>query len=328
MVKWENWETLKPKKEETVGNLDSPSDIENNVEQEKYSQNILRAFNRVGLPLDYGLDYVLSEGDEQQGGRKGCGFTQGSRILAESVNHKSSEKKLIHFFDTSKIDDMLFQKGGWDLMDEFDKSQLITKEAFEEILNALDSESHKKFVYMIMDLCDLREIDHRIPKLSVSENLDKVGTCTTAEAYFYDYLNPQPFWCIGLRWSDSQNLNVVIDENEEPIFFEKSGIGEKTALTLKPFVLNGFEIPAGSLVQLDYDKISLQTKTRDEKGYKISLDDITGAKFLRFTPLMSDPEERKKVFTSQIDHQIQNGMYNAENITIEDFVTKIYSHIN
>lgn len=289
----------------------------NSIENENHYNSISDAFNSAGLYFNWELEDMLSEANEHQGGRRGSGFTQATRVLADIINLPDNKFRISKLFNLDKI------KDGYDLINDTEKLYVFINEHLNKVLSSLNFESPKKFVLLIMDLFNLRELNNELPIFNTTKKeLPRIGTCTTAEIYFYDYLSNNPNWCRFLDLKNS-SINIIVKENSEPIFLEKKGIGEQTAIVLSSFILNGCEIPEGSLVQLDYDNSLNYKTTMDNTGFIIPIHKINNVRFLRFTPLISSPDERSEVFNSHLKHQIENEMFNAENITIQDFKDKI-----
>ena len=294
---------------------------------EKKTNEAVSMFREAGLPLNPILEGMLNEEDEHQGGRKGGGLTQASRHLAEFVRRPREGTKDLALFDDSvkdHIEDELVDEGGYDLLDTTPISSRLERDKIEAILASVKKPEMQLVLKMV---ADISKVESRIKKnedlltLPTTKDKTRVGTCTTAELYFLNYLadkvEDQDFV------DHKKRINIVVDQKGEPLFIEKIGFGEShSALSLKPFVLNGVEVPPGSLVALQYDFDKEFPQTKSKKGSIIKSSDLLGVDFLRFTTLAVEPQDRARAFGNHLEFQVTNMMPKAETAKLEDFGAK------
>jgi hypothetical protein len=61
----------------------------------------------------------------------------------------------------------------------------------------------------------------------------------------------------------SGEINIFVDEYGQPLFMEKLNMGDNhSCISLKPVLMNGVRIPAGSLFSVDYDAEQLVEKRK------------------------------------------------------------------
>ncbi|OGH93863.1 MAG: hypothetical protein A2538_03305 [Candidatus Magasanikbacteria bacterium RIFOXYD2_FULL_41_14] len=301
-------------------------------EVEKSPRQIVQLFRSAGLPLESGLAEMLEENPEFQTSRRGCGFTHATRRVSEMVAGSRRPENLGGIFDHSLLadwDEELYQKGGMELSEKTDKWTFVKKELLENILAQTKSPAGKLFVRLLMDILEFRKPDPNLPSVEPIKSSDgrfsQVGNCTTAEIYFYDQIKPYDrIYSLSVGDSyGSHKINYVVDESGDPIFIEKVGLGDDhSAISLKPIQENGVEIPAGSLFALEYDDDASRKKTRADTGSVIPLPDLKKARFLRFTPLVTEGEDRLNAFGKHIEMQQHNGFYQPETISVADFTKK------
>ena len=286
---------------------------------------LIEAFKRNNLPLNSELEEMLLEKPIHQTPRRGSGFTQASRFLANLVRLPRSDNDM-QLFRGSVSDDILnniFKNGGYDRLDTTSVRLQVDKEKLKAIEGEMTKPATQLLAKMIGDLFGVHPTKSTLQKLPSSKGKLEIGTCTSAEVYFYDFLQDDSFQYNENYEQKVARMNIVIDNLGEPIFIEKIGLGENhSAISLKPFYFNEVEIPQGSLVALQYDPNKKGEETRSGRGNIVKSSDLDTVEFLRFTPLVVEPVRRKEVFGTHLDMQINNGMYKPDTLKIEDFITK------
>ncbi len=256
---------------------------------------VIEAFESAGLELPHDLKDMLNEAPRYQGGRDGCGLSKASRFLAKWVHGKSYRVKI------QVSDDYKAALGQIDPRGMKPESKLIFG--------------------LLADIHDVRPKNPGVTQLPAIEERVKIGTCSTAEAYFLDYLYDTGWPIVG-----DKKMNIVLNENGDALFIEKIGLGENhSAISLKEFYVNDVLIPPGSLVALKYSDEKIGPPTISHKGNIIQSSDLEGVEFLRFTTLVVKPEDRGRAFWSHLLFQIQNGMPGAARVSINDFINKARS---
>jgi hypothetical protein len=299
-------------------------------EKEKSPSQMVKMFEAGGLPFNYYFAEMLNEEKSYQTNRRGCGFTHVNRQLARIINKERKEAydDITAIFDDSvynNIEEELYCKlKDWDLVDKVDIRTVFPIEKIKNIQDSVEGETSKIFIQMIMDVLKPRNTDSGIPEIKIQDELLKVGSCTTAELYFYEYLKP------GYRHPNSDSkINVVVDDSGVPVLVEKIGLGnDHSAISLKSIQMNGVEVPSGSLVAIKYPDNTSGGETKSKNGNVIEFKNLEAAEFLRLTPLVTDPESRNIVWNNHLDMQVKNDFYKPESIKLEDFISKASDEIS
>lgn len=309
-----NAETFTPTNAETSGNVEVvEKDI--NAERQKSREEMLNAFRAAGLPLDGTLEAMVSESSEHRGGRRGSGFTQATRRIADFVRQVRSDKDLRILSDDVSSD---FEDRAYDEIKDADLttvnlSKYLDREALRSVEEQMTTEECKMLSRMIVDLLDpksnmpnvLRGVDGKL----------SIGTCTTAELYFFDYFE-------GRGNFRHAKMNLIVDEAGEPLMIEKIGAGENhSAVTLKETVINGVRLPAGSLMGVLYDEATPKVDL-DQKGSVIKAADCKGFEFLRLTTLAINPTDRERAFSAHYQYQKDNEMPGFDTLRLEDVLVQ------
>lgn len=291
------------------------------------NHEILGAFESHGLKLNYKLIDMLNEGDQHQGGRKGSGLTQSTRELATFINSPRDSSDLT-LFDSEvregihdEIDDKYGasgprSEGAW--------RDPVLDRGLGEIKGSLQLEESKLVAGMITDIVKPKTAedagDSVAPLPSVTEQM-RIGTCTTAESYFLSYLNNPA----NLGGGPFGEFNIILGDDGTPLMIEKMGYGEDhSSLTLKPVLINGVELPAGSLLGIDRTNDVARQSLVDGTGNLINASDCRGFQFLRLTTLAVSPANRERAFGSHFKFQEEAAkvMPGYDTSSIDDFSLK------
>ena len=281
------------------------------------------------------LTEMLNEHYTHQTERRGCGYTQSTRVMADYVNverldQEFTDFKLFDQYDIKPLKEFLQQKpsefntNSWrnlDLNPEVDKYLALNKtDSLSESLKHIIA--FEKKLRSIKDKAELEESkiicqfieDAILPKDAETENLTaikslnerpKVGSCPMAEKFFlkvaYDQLPRQ-----GV-------LNIFVDKNNQPVMLEKLNMGDNhSCISLVPLIMNGIRLPAGSLFAISYDEDTVdKVPNKQYKGNIIPVDQVSFW-FLRITTLAVSPENRARAFNMHFKQQVQNGLLNPE----------------
>ncbi len=298
--------------------------------QEKYeNKEVSDAFKEAGMPLDWRLVGMLEESEEHQGGRRGSGFTQASRYMADMVRSERSSKDFKIFDDSfrNEIEDDFFKNGNQDKLKTVDFRDYVDKNKLKEISDKVKGPGSKLLLGMISDTFNSSEKDTTLATLPSSKEKMEIGTCTTAENYFFDYMKGNTMY--GDNFKDkTAKMNIFKDEKGQPLFMEKIGLGENhSAISLKDFYLNGIKIPAGSLVALQYDKPNNEDMTSSKNGIVLSSNILQVVEFLRFTTLVVEPKDREQTFGEHFKWQKQQGIKGAEDLTLNEVIDRCKKEI-
>lgn len=296
---------------------------------------VVRLFQTQVHPLSHKLVEMLNEHYMHRTERRGCGYTQATRVLADFINFKREEKNwsdlkifedfniknLKKIMDSKKIYELEFDSWRWlhqnNSIQQFFKT--ATENDFYHLLKyEVDWQEKLEKLHHLLELeeskviCRLLE-DIILPKTKESTGLaeiesllekPKVGSCPMAENFFLKI-------AYGSVLRQGQ-INIFVDDINEPLFLEKINMGDNhSCISLKPLLMNGVVVPEGALFSANYHIENIKNKRPNKqfKGYVIHYKEITGLWFLRLTTLAISPENRKRAFTTHFEQQVLNGLY-------------------
>lgn len=309
---------------------------------------VLRCFNEHLHPLAKNLTEMLNEHFSHQTERRGCGYTQATRVVAEFINSEQDEIdfkdfKIFDQYDTKALRTILanatahglelktwrnldinaevhaFLAKHQDRDDPF-ISALANEVAFQAKLRNIHEHVEKeesKLLCQFLEDIILRKDPQDVDSLEL-KNLSekpKVGSCPMAENFFLKIAHG--------RMLRQGNINIFVDKNEKPILMEKIKMGDDhSCINLVPLIINGIRIPLGSLFSVYYDEETIAKRpNKNFKGHVISVHDVIGFWFLRLTTLAISPENRARAFTSHFKQQIDNGLFSPETTELKQLIT-------
>jgi hypothetical protein len=251
------------------------------------------ATDACGVPLHATLKEMLNEHFSHQSERRGCGYTQATRLLADHLNRAPGALDL-KLLDAPPSD--------WSL--RLDAAQAALELPESRLLMAL----LRSVLY--------RDAPSALPALEpVAPEKLKVGTCPLAEQYFLE---------IAHRFVRRRGrVNLIAATNGAPLLIEKRGLGdEHSCISIAPTRLNGVTLPIGSLVAVDYPEDALDglTPTRSGRGQIVPIDRIAQFRFLRFTTLAVDPVDRPRAFSTHFQQQVAGGLFSPDTTRIDDLI--------
>lgn len=297
---------------------------------------LVKAFQNQVYPLSEKLKEMLNEHYSHQTERRGCGYTQSTRLLAEYINQPRLENefidlKLFHEYSWKNIKKILDRKSlypveisSWRNLDinpsinhfltnhksddDFVRSlkeEIDFQTALRTIIDKVQLEESQILCQMIIDvvLPQTAEQNHMVELKTLAEK-PKVGSCPMAENFFLKIAHGSV-----LRQGE---INIIVDEKEQPLLIEKMNMGDNhSCISLQTLLMNGVRVPAGSLFSLDYDisQIANKRPNKQFKGYVIPYTALNGFWFLRLTTLAISPENRKRAFSTHYKQQVANGLY-------------------
>ena len=296
---------------------------------------VVQLFQQKLHPLAKKLVEMLNEHYTHQTERRGCGYTQATRVLAEYINtvrdpQEFQDLKLFDDFNYKALKSILDQQGSYDLQLNSWRNLDLNNQLKQFISTAVDSDfkqcvmqvqEQQKVLRNIQEQAQLEESkllcamieDVILPKTAVDTDLvelrttvekPKVGSCPMAENFFLKIAHHRV-----LRGGE---INIFVDHQNRPLFLEKLNMGDNhSCISLVPLVMNGVRLPAGSLFSVDYDRDAIQNKqpNKQYKGFVIPFDAIPGFWFLRLTTLAVSPQNRKRAFSTHFQQQVDNGLY-------------------
>lgn len=310
------------------------------------AHEVVRLFQDHAYPLSEKLTEMLNEHYSHQTERRGCGYTQATRVLAEYINvprasHEFQDLKLFDQYDTHGLRKILDQSrayhvdlSSWRNLDlNQNIQQLNQSEQATEFCDDLEKELRlQKSLRQIQQHANLEEsqlicsfiedvilpkspIENQIVEVQALVDKPKVGSCPMAENFFLKIAHR--------RVLRNGEINIFVDEHGQPIFMEKLNMGDNhSCISLKPVLMNGVRIPAGSLFSVSYDAEQLVEKrqNREFKGFVIPYQAISGWWFLRLTTLAVSPQNRKRAFSTHFQQQVDNGLYSPGTTELQQLI--------
>lgn len=272
------------------------------------THELVAAFAHCGLPLHRILVEMLGEHHSHQTERRGCGYTQATRFLADLINRTGApQSAMLGVFD--------------ERCEGIPSATLLRQAALQERMSAMLEQlaAQLKFpesrllLTIIEDLCDPRRSARaESSALPVSDEKLKVGSCPLAEQFFLEIAHG--------RIRRGGRVNVLVDSAGQACLLEKRGLGdEHSCISLRTIEFAGVRLPRGSLFAIDYDEQQLDTlpQLRGINGRRMRAGMLHGARFLRLTTLAVDPVDRKRAFTTHFKQQIDGGLFSPDTTTIE-----------
>ena len=303
----------------------------NEARMNETDHEIIQLFKLHIHPLSSKLTEMLNEHFSHQTERRGCGYTQATRVLAEYINttrlpQDFSDLKLFNQFETKGLKTLLEQSqfaiSDWHNLDlnhaahtlpdstpEQLKLEVQQQIKLQQKLRGISSqatlEESKLLCSLIADIILPRtSAQTGLVELKALEEKPKVGSCPMAENFFLKIAHG--------RMLRQGEINIFVDEQQQPILLEKLNMGDNhSCISLKPVLMNGVCLPAGSLFSVNYDRTLIQEKLANQKfkGYVIPYSAINGFWFLRLTTLAVSPENRERAFTTHYKQQVDNGLF-------------------
>ena len=298
---------------------------------------LVQRYREQGYSLSETLVEMLNEHYSHQTERRGCGYTQATRVIAEFVNvpRHADEYKDLRLFqdvDTKAIKSVMAQANAhglsletWRNLDQNPEVLAYIAEHDNDYAKALNAQvTWQQQLRKVSDLLEFEESkvianfieDIILPKtatetgyieLPTLTDKTKVGSCPMAEKFFLKIAHDQV-----LRRGE---INIFVDDDYQPVLMEKLNMGDNhSCISLQPVLMNGVRLPEGSLFSVSYDAEQLTSK-RDNKGYSgfvADVKEIPGFYFLRLTTLAISSANRRRAFSSHFEQQVQNGLYSPE----------------
>ena len=297
---------------------------------------IVKTFKDNVFPLSDKFTEMLNEHYSHQTERRGCGYTQATRLLADYVNFSRVEKdltdlKIFKDYSWKNLRKILDNKSlyaleieDWrgldihpnvakflnDAQKEDDfltnlKLEMRLQQALRDIHTHVEREESKIICQMLADVVlPHTPEESQLIEIKALVEKPKVGSCPMAENFFLKIAH-------GSVLRQGQ-INIIVDENEQPLLMEKINMGDNhSCISLQTLLVNGIRIPAGSLFSVDYDIEQMTNKRPNKqfKGFVIPYTEFPGFWFLRLTTLAISPENRKRAFTTHYDQQVANGLF-------------------
>lgn len=181
------------------------------------------------------------------------------------------------------------------------------EEKFREIKQGLIHPAQILLVNMMEDMI-FGSKNKELLNIKPKETTDRLrDSCNITEPNFFTFspaINPDgtvDTSAVAISNVGNGYLHTVVGDDNDPIMFIKINSGIKSALTVKPFILNGVEIPAGSLVSPHLDEPQRpEVLTHSVFSRMSNIHDLKGLEFLRLSMLSVSPEYRPDTFPKEV----------------------------
>ncbi len=244
------------------------------------------ALRSSGFPLSETLEEMLAESPVHHSERRGCGFTQTTRVLAQAAYSQESIRRLFLDSIPSAIDVRTLAR------------QLTGMGA--------------TWMTLLADVIAPEASDGEHVALLTGEHT--VGTCSLAEKFFLELahnLLPRRGWA-----------RVFTTDGGEPALVEKVHMGEAlSALSLVPLEVNGIRFPEGSLFAVEHN-LSTESRLRGEPRWRTEELGIVKVRFLRLTTLSASVDERMIWFHPQLTRQKRDSFVRPLKTTLAHLRTQ------
>jgi hypothetical protein len=298
---------------------------------------LVRCYREQGYSLSATMVEMLNEHYSHQTERRGCGYTQATRVISESVNvprypDEYKDLRIFQDFDNKALKQVVSQAAahGVDInswrnldqnpsvlaylatqQDDYAKAlnvQVQWQQKLRQMSSLLELEESKVLANLIEDIIlPKTAAETGYIELTTLTDKPKVGSCPMAEKFFLKIAHDQV-----LRRGE---INIFVDDQQRPVLMEKLNMGDNhSCISLQPVLIHGVRLPEGSLFSVSYDPEQLANK-RINKGYNgfvAPVADIPGFYFLRLTTLAISSVNRRRAFSSHFEQQVQNGLYSPE----------------
>ena len=307
---------------------------------------VVMIFKKYLYPLSAKLTEMLNEHFSHQTERRGCGYTQATRVIAEFVSQVRDpvgfqDLRIFEDYDTKALKNILNQAGSYGLTLETWRNLDINLEV-QQTLKCLNwQESFAQNLQQEVDFqAKLRSI-HQYAELEESilicqlladiilpqtaQDFDmiecqallekpKVGSCPMAEKFFLRIAHH--------RLLRQGEINIFVDEHDQPIMMEKLNMGDNhSCISLVPLMMNGVRLPAGSLFSAHYEIEQLEKhQNKQYKGYVIPIAEMNGFWFLRLTTLAVSPQHRARAFGYHFKQQVDNGLFRPDSTELSQLL--------
>jgi hypothetical protein len=258
---------------------------------------LCRAFESIGLALHPVLVEMLDEHHRHRTERRGCGYTQATRHLADLTNRRGLAN---HAADILKN---LFAAAvpEWPAREWLDRREQLRAQ-----LQFPESELLVAWIWQLAG--PIVTADGGLP---VAPEGLKVGSCPLAEQYFLELAHG--------RLRRRGFVHVWTGADQAPWLIEKHGLGDnRSAVSVRELRLGGVDLPPGVLFALDYldDDLASAPAAAVLPGRVVDTRHLKGVRVLRVTTLAVDPEDRRRAFTVHFQQQLDNALYSPDVTTI------------
>ena len=307
---------------------------------------VVMIFKKYLYPLSAKLTEMLNEHFSHQTERRGCGYTQATRVIAEFVSQVRDpvgfqDLRIFEDYETKALKNILNQAGSYGLTLETWRNLDINLEVQQNLKRLNPQESFAQNLQQEVDFqAKLRSI-HQYAELEESILIcqlladiilpqtaqdfgmiecqallekPKVGSCPMAEKFFLRIAHH--------RLLRQGEINIFVDEHDQPIMMEKLNMGDNhSCISLVPLMMNGVRLPAGSLFSAQYEIEKLEKHNNKQyKGYVIPIAEMNGFWFLRLTTLAVSPQYRARAFGYHFKQQVDNGLFRPDSTELSQLM--------
>jgi hypothetical protein len=293
---------------------------------------VVEQFRLRGLRLRRTLEEMLDEHPTHRTERRGCGFTQATRLLSTSINEPGlpGDAADLDLFENWPVRDTGFAAAsllaagwpnGWRRVDELAEARHAVAAQYADLIEALAGLRDRvasacdalvlpesRLVVRLLAHVLMRDGGalHHLPPMPVKP---QIGSCSQAEEFFLELAHG--------RVRRGGSVNVFVDDDDRALLIEKMGLGEShSAVVLETVCLNGVDLPPGSLCALAHHQEARGATTTH--GLRLPLSAIAQARFLRLTTLAVEPRDRRRAFSAQLEAELRGGMLSPATTTLAE----------
>lgn len=314
---------------------------------------VVTIFKKYLYPLSNKLTEMLNEHFSHQTERRGCGYTQATRVIAEYVSQQRDllgfqDLRIFEDYDTKALKNILNQSSSYGLvldtwrnldinpevqktLEHLNPQEIFTQNLQQEsdfqaglrkIYEHAELEESILICQLLADIILPQEV-HNIKMIECHalEEKPKVGSCPMAEKFFLRIAHHRL-----LRHGE---INIFVDENDQPIMMEKLNMGDNhSCISLVPLMMNGVRLPAGSLFSANYEIDQLEKhQNKQYKGFVIPISVMNGFWFLRLTTLAISPKNRARAFGYHFKQQVDNGLFRPDTTELSQLMEIAHDQI-
>lgn len=312
-------------------------------EPHRQAHELSQIFADHHLRLNAQLESALAEDPEHLEIRRGGGFLQASRMLADFVNVPRSMAD-IYLFDEELSDRVEMANtpasddyDGWDnhrRLHDQPRPLVSDMRPLQAAVRKLQFQESRVLANMIVDIAARYEptphdqvLFGQNPKARFAADVPYIGSCTTAETYFLEFGYQESTF----KWRGGEGgyMNVIVDDAGNPLMLEKIGIGDAhSALTVQEVVMNNVRLPAGTFLAVGYNATVVDKQPFPDTGYHkqryvkgnagiIKASECGGFKYLRLSSLVVEPERRPQALAYLLQMQREAFFPHAEHAEID-----------
>ena len=308
------------------------------------------------LPLSHTLTDMLNDHYTHQTERRGCGYTQAYRALADYVNMVRDPietddlrvfanppiKPLRWLMAQSHAHGLLLET--WRNLDENPAvlaylqtrpvndftdvlmEQVEFQRQLRQLHHAVQLEESKIWLQMLVDVVLPRDASQEgLAVLPTLSEKPKVGSCTMAEKFFLDIAHE----VIPRKG----RVNIIVDDQGKPLLLEKLNMGDThSCISLAPLMMNGVRLPVGSMLSTIAPTDGSESPPsirpcKRLKGDIIALKDYQGFWFLRLTTIALSAKSRSRAFTTHFTWQAENGLFGHDVTEMSELIQLAHAQL-